>query len=307
MSALALPFRRNRATTERGQEELPAPLVKPTKHPLIWLRQTITLVLLGALLVHVGTLIIVALYYFLFGADGAFFWGYHAPLNDWWHQTVPDDVTRHMLRNVYEGVLGGTLGQLIVFNRYKIKQKKLHKRSLLDRIEIKLRIPNYKDDRDLKWYDLVTFFPLVVLYAAPGFWLGMLVMNGIKTLIFLPAWLSTGVVGTSWHDALLNLWSRGADQKLVGLFASIFMARRIIKGFADNVQGYFAAHRVNCGKPCRPWHPPNFKARCNGMTEATAARRFGEASNGVVYGLAVLIPFGLILAGLGWYILTYIA
>lgn len=305
MSAIALP--RLGRKPKAAREPLPPPLVKPTQSPLTWLRQTLTLVVAGALLVHIGTLVVVALYYFLFGADGAFFWGYHAPLNDWWHHLVPDDHTRHMLRNVYEGVLGGTLGQLIVFNRYKIKPKKMQKRSLLDRVEIKLHIPNIKDDRNLAWYDLVLFLPLVMLYAAPGFWLGMKIAEFVKALVYLPAQLSVGVVGTAWYDQMLNFWERGADEKIVGLFASFFLARRIIRGFADNVQGYFAARRVNCGLGVRPWHTPNFKARVNGMTEATAARRFDATGNAVVYGLSALIVAALVLAGLGWYILTWIA
>lgn len=305
MSAVAIP--RFRRKPKAAKEPLPPPLVKPFQHPLTWIRQTIILVAAAAALVQIGTLIVVALYYFVLGADGAFFWGYSTPLNGLWHDVVPDDHLRHTMRNVYEGVIGGTLAQLIVFNRYKLKRKKREKRSLLDKAEIALHIPNIKDGRDLAWYDLVTFFPLIMLYAAPGFYIGIHIAEFVETLVFLPAQMSTGVVGSAWYQELLNFWSRDADEKIVGLFASFVMARRIIKGFADNVQGYFAARRIACDKPCQPWHTPNFKARVNGMTQETAHRKGDDVGNGVVYGLAFLIPFGAVLAALGWYILAIIA
>jgi hypothetical protein len=52
-----------------------------------------------------------------------------------------------MIRGVGEGLLGGSLGQMVVFNPYKHRKAKKKKLNLLDKIEIKLRIPNLKDPR----------------------------------------------------------------------------------------------------------------------------------------------------------------
>ena len=122
-----------------------------------------------------GTLIIVGLYYLLFEVVH--------PVKHAWDTLLTTqsahvlgrpllstghwNLDRHLVRNVFEGVLGGTLAQLVVFNHFRIRNT--INLNWLDRLEFKLHVPNVKDHRGLNGWQLLTLPFLVIVYAIPGF------------------------------------------------------------------------------------------------------------------------------------------
>ncbi len=276
----------------------PLPLVKLTRHPLKWTANKIKLTIAAVVLAHIGTLIVVGLYYLLFET-----W---APITHVWHGTVADSGTRHMLRNVYEGVLGGTLAQFVVFNHFAKRRTKL---GWLDRLEIRLGVPNLKDHRELSGWQLGLSPLMVLVYAIPGFLLGAgavwAIKHGVTTAHKYATLIGEPNVGRSAWQHLQTLWTANRDQKIVGLFASVFMGRRPVRAVAEDLQGYFVARRVALGKPARRYHPPNFQARMNAASIQGATGRVDRTGAWVPYLLTAAILVGLLLAGFGTWVLAY--
>ena len=278
--------------------ELPPPLVKLTRHPLRWTANKLKLLVAALVLAHIGTLIVVGLYYLLFEL--------YAPFTRAWHHAVTDNGTRHLLRNVYEGVLGGTLAQLVVFNHYARRRATLNG---LDRLEVALHIPNVKDHRPTSAAQLAVSPVLVLIYAIPGFLLGYglawLIRHGIAGAHDYAVLVGGPRTGQSVWSHVHTLWTSNRDQKVVGLVASVFMGRRPIRAVAEDVQGYFAARRVALGRPARWYHPPPFQARMNAETREGAELRMGRMSALMPYMLSFALFAGALLAGFGMWVLAY--
>ncbi|MEA2146176.1 MAG: hypothetical protein QOG59_1763 [Solirubrobacteraceae bacterium] len=299
----------------RRQRRRPPPPLDATvlRHPLRWLRIRALIAIDGLALLHLGTLIVVALYYLAFQTipgvkydwdhaltGGLHFWNVKVHLalmsNAHWAQW------RHLIRNVAEGLLGGVLGQAIIWNHFKVKPKP---RTWVDRVEIALHIPNLKDERRTSGWQLLALPLLVLLYAIPGFAIGaavaQLVQHNIAHLHVHQ--LSSDVV-------VQSLWTSNVSQKVVGLFASIVFARRVGRGIYDDVQLLFAERRRATGKPLAAYHRlvPTFAARYNGLaSEDSAAAAVAGYSRWATWVLFISIPIGIGLAGFGYYVLAYIA
>src|ERR1700736_5975862 len=131
---------------ERRPRQKPPPPLDATllRHPLRWLKNKALVAVDGLVLLHVGTLIVVALYYLAFQTipgvkydwdhaltGGLHFWGLHVDLallsKAHWAEW------RHLIRNVGEGLLGGILGQAIIWNHYKVRAKP---RNRVDDVEV---------------------------------------------------------------------------------------------------------------------------------------------------------------------------
>lgn len=313
MSAAAteptLPFWRRRRRPK------PPPPLDATlfRHPLRWLRNKALLTIDGLALVHVGTLIVVALYYLAFQTipgvkydwDHLFtgqlhLWGLHVHLallsKAHWARW------RHLVRNVGEGLLGGVLGQAIIWNHYRHRPKP---RNWIDNLEIALHIPNLKDERRTSGWQMLALPLLVLVYAIPGFAIGA----GVAQLI------QHGLAHLHLHqvssDAVVqSLWTGNVSQKIVGLFASFVFARRVGRGVYDDVQLFFAERRRASGKPLASYHKlvPTFAARYNGISSQEAAAEAVDRHDGwVTWILVGSIPIGIALAAFGYYVLAYIA
>lgn len=272
---------------KKEKPPLPPPLVSPLKHPVRWLVQKAEAGIDALVLAKLGTLFIVAAYYLLLGADSmvhAFGLTFHwSPLNQPWHDAISNPALRHSVRGVGEGLLGGSLAQLFIFNPYKHIVAGQKKRNILDRIEIALRIPNLKDSRPLRGWQFLLGPIYVLIYAIPGF--------------------AAGYYLLTWYGVDLNVenW-----QKVVGLFASVFLGRRPIKKIANDAQTWFAVRRCKKDKPIRRWHTPQFEARYNEVRDDGLATAVSQ-SGWVAWVLALSIPFVLIGAAYGQYVLSYIA
>jgi len=297
---------------------LPPPLVRFWRHPIRWTEITLALVIVGLIAAHVGTLIIVGLYYLLFETVGSVKHVWDTLLTvQWAHlfgrqliSTATWNNDRHLLRNVFEGVLGGTLAQLIIFNHFRIRHT--GKLNRLDRFEFKLHIPNVKDHRGLTGWQLLLLPALVIIYAVPGFLVGYVVTQVVKHNLTLAHsdyvfFFGDGTTGTSVWSHIQTLWTGNKDQKLIGLFASVFLARRVMKGSADDVQGFFAARRVALHKPIRRYHPPNFRARVNAMDADGVVHHYSTADALVAIVLTAAMVVGAALALFGLYVLAFIA
>jgi hypothetical protein len=292
----------------------PPPLdAKLWRHPLRWLKNKVLITVDGLILLHIGTLIVVALYYLAFqlipgvkydwdhALTGQFhLWGLHLHVavlsKAHWTQW------RHLIRNVGEGLLGGVLAQAIIWNHYKRPPKP---RNRFDDFEIALHIPNLKDGRRTSAWQMLALPLLVLIYAIPGFAIGA----GVAQLI------QHGLAHVHVHqissDAVVqSLWTGRVSQKVVGLFASFVFARRVGRGVYDDVQLFFAERRRALEKPLRAYHRlvPTFAARYNGLTSQEAAADAVQARDRWATWLIVgSIPVGLGLAAFGYYVLAYIA
>ena len=232
---------------------------------------------------------------------GLHFWGLHVHLKLFsaahWREW------RHLIRNVGEGLLGGVLGQAIIWNHYKVKPKP---RGRIDRFEIALHIPNLKDDRPTSAWQMLMLPLLVLIYAIPGFAIGAVVAHLIQH----------GVAHVHVHQVssvavVRSLWTANVPEKVIGLFASFVFARRVGRGVYDDVQLFFAERRHAAGKPLARYHRlvPSFEARYNGVGESRAASGGGGTARGrwASWILVASIPVGIVLAGFGYYVLAYIA
>lgn len=315
MTTAVPPSERRIWPRRRGRERPPPPMdATLLRHPLRWLRNRALLVINGLVLVHVGTLIVVALYYLAFQMSpgvkydwdhaltgGLHFWNLHVHLRLFsaahWAQW------RHLIRNVGEGLLGGVLGQAIIWNHYKVKPRPP---SRIDRLEIRLHIPNLRDNRPTSAWQLLLLPLLVLVYAVPGFAIGA----GVSHLV------QHGLVHLHLHQVssvsvIRSLWTANLPEKVIGLFASFVFARRVGRGVYDDAQLFFAERRHAAGKPLAAYHRlvPTFEARFNGLPAAdpalgAAGSRHGRLASWLLVGS---IPVGIALAGFGYYVLAYIA
>ena len=232
---------------------------------------------------------------------GLHFWGLHLHLRLFsaahWTQW------RHLIRNVGEGLLGGVLGQAIIWNHYRVKPRP---RSRIDEVEIALHIPNLKDDRPTSAWQMLVLPLLVLIYAIPGFAIGAgvshLVQHGLAHV---------HVHQVSSLSVVRSLWTANVPEKVIGLFASFVFGRRVGRGVFDDVQLFFAERRHAAGKPLAGYHRlmPTFEARYNGLRSAGAApgaadRRHGRLASWILVGS---IPLGIALAGFGYYVLAHFA
>lgn len=239
----------------------PVPLVKLTQQPARWLLHKVQLLVSAAVLASVGMVIVVAGYYLAFEVNPT--------MTTLWHRAIGDDQLRHNIRNVGEGLLGGLLAQLVVWNHFKRRRSM----NLLDRFEIALGIPNVKDARRLSIWQLLVTPVLVLLYATPGFFVALgtatLIHHNTRYLHNTITVLQPDVnLHVPPHEATLwsktqALWTQNWDKKLMGYGASLVFGRRPAKKVFDDGQLWFAERRVNVGKTVRWYHTPTFKARYN--------------------------------------------
>jgi len=285
---------------------LPAPLVRPWRHPLRWLGLTAVSLAAAVVLAHVGTLDIAGLYYALFEVNST--------MHAWWHSAVSDASLRHAIRDVAEGFYGGAIAQQLVWNAFRAHRVRYAARpaNRLDRIEIALGIPNLRSGKDLTFwqipYALVIWAPA---YGSVGFTVTYLLDAVIRHDIALLQH-TAGVLGSH-----ASLWQRTQsidtsnwDKKVMGFAASLFFGRRPLRKVFDGIQLWFAERHVAGGRPVHWYHPPTFRARCNDVAAKVAA---GEAIPPERHGRlqAVLLSAAVVLAagfaGFGYYVLSFIA
>ena len=296
---------------QRRRHPKPPPPLDATllRHPLKWLKNKALLLADGLVLLHVGTLIVAALYYLAFEVipgvkydwdhaltGGLHFWGLHVHLAllstaEWNHW-------RHLIRNVGEGLLGGVLAQAVIWNHFK---RRSQRRNRVDRLEIALHIPNLKDDRRTSGWQMLALPLLILLYAIPGFAIGAVVAHVVQAHVHVKQISSQVVVQSLWTDHV--------SQKIVGLFASFVFARRVGRGVYDDMQLFFAERRRASGKPLASYHKllPTFAARYNSITVEEAAAAVDAHDRWVTWIFVGLIPVGIALALFGFYVLTFIA
>jgi hypothetical protein len=277
---------------------LPAPLVKPTRHPLRWTRQRIALLGVRALFTYVGICAVAAIYYLLLETK------VHLPVinetnTQAWHHTVPNSTLRHDIRDVGEGLFGGLLAISLAYNHYR----RIGNKNIIDKVELALRIPNLKSGRKLAWWQIILGVLLIPLYASVGFIAGEWLVGVIHPAVNHVAEFQTGSVLTNVKNNFIEHWPK----KLIGFAAAFFFAHRPARAVIDDIQLWFAERRVALGKGLRFYQTPPFKARYNEVAASGSVQ--ARAREGVALRLT-LIGLGLAvisLAGYGYYVLNYIA
>jgi hypothetical protein len=277
---------------------LPAPLVRPARHPITWTRQRIALLGVRAVFTYVGICAIAALYYLLLETH------VRLPiLNETntqaWHHAVPNSKLRHDIRDVGEGLLGGILAIAFTYNHYR----RIGTANAVDRLELRLRIPNLKSGRKLSWWQIVLGVLLIPVYASVGFFAGEWLVGVIHPAVSHLAEAQTGSVLTNIKNNLIEQWPK----KLIGFAAAFFFGHRPALAVIDDIQLWFAERRVAAGKPLRPYHTPPFKARYN---DVLASGNVQSRAQEAVVLPATLTLLGIAVIGLGaygYYVLNYIA
>jgi hypothetical protein len=256
---------------------------------LKWVRNHVELLIFAVILAHIGMLIVVALYYMAFELN--------ASATAWWHHTITNGNLRHDIRDVVEGLLGGFLAQQAIYNHYK----KRRPRNRLDDFEIRLHIPNVKDERPLNVGQILVGPPLALIYALPGFFVALGVLGALHIHAVHAA------TGSLWARTQ-TIWTSNWDKKIMGYSAAFFFGRRPMKQVFDAVQLWFArrSRKDNC------WLPPTFRARHNELATHDHAATTPGASRTLRFTpldlfMSLSIVLGLCLAGYGYYILTYVA
>lgn len=254
---------------------LPPPLVRFKDDKIRWIRIKAELLVAAVVLAHIGTLIIVAIYYLLFELNPT--------MTHWWHTVVSNSDLRHSIRDVAEGVLGGFMAQAIVWNHFR-KQRP----DPLEKLEKRLHIPERL---------AAPFFAL--LYGAIGFVAAYYALHALGVHATQAA-----ATHSSWAR-VEGIWRSGGDKKLMGFVASL-LARRPMRPIFDSVQLWFAERRYDQKKNVHWYHPPTFKARYNAIAESgeIAADKHGRWQSVVMIGALVI---GIGLAAYGYYVLSYIA
>ena len=277
---------------------LPPPLVRPTRHPLTWTRQRVELLGVRAVFTYVGICAIAALYYILLETR------VRLPIinetnTQAWHHAIPNTTLRHDIRDVGEGLLGGILAIAFTYNHYR----RIGKPNAVDRLEMRLRIPNVKSGRKLAWWQIVFGVLLIPVYASVGFFLGEWLVGVVHPTVSHLAEVQTGSVLTNIKSNFLEQWPK----KLIGFAAAFFFGHRPARAVIDDVQLWFAERRVSAGKPLRWYHTPPFKARYNDVAASGAVRPRAEQAVALPVTLGVLGVAMIGLAGYGYYVLNYIA
>lgn len=288
-----------------GRVAPPSPLVTFGQAPRTWILQKLQLLVAAVVLAFVGMLMVVAVYYLLFEVNPT--------MTALWHRAVPDNNTRHNIRYVAEGLLGGFLAQQIVWNHYR-RRTPLPPPTALDRLEIRIGVPNPKAGRRLSLKQLLVSPLLALLYAIPGF-VAALFVAALVHRYSGGAHSPTGglrhalggrapAAQSAWQR-LQTLWTRNWDKKIMGYGASFLFGRRPMRAVLDDVQLRFAERRLARNEGSRWYHLPPFQARFNELarTAPSTGQYSPTVTTLIVAGAWVAIP----LAAFGLYVLTYIA
>jgi hypothetical protein len=259
-------------------------MVRFGRHPPRWSAQRLKRLGLALVLAHIGTLIIVALYYLVFQVH------YHVAghtytLKHWWDTTVSNADLRHSIRNVAEGVLGGWLAKAVVWNHYKHRR-----RGPIERLEERLHVPR------------VLIAPVMVAaYFAVAFTALYWLFHALR--IHASASSASGPHPSLWSRTA-PLWTSQWNQKLIA-FAVAFVCCRPLFPVFDDIQLWFAERRAYRQRPPRWWQADTYQARVNDVAASGITKR----SHGWLFNslMSVSVIAGLALAGYGWYVLTYIA
>lgn len=286
-------------------QALPEPLCKPFPHVFRWTWHKIQLLVAAGLFAYLGMLAVAGLYYLLFEV--------YAPFTHAWHTVIPNSTYRHDVRDVGEGLLGGLAGQQVIWNHYKKSTWKAIYglgQSRADVLEKRFYIPNLKDGKPFSIGRLFATPPLVLLYAIPGFLIGL----GIAAIIHHFVHHVTLVNPQHLSPHAATFWAKiehgftsSWDKKLIGYLAAFVFGRRPAKAVFDDVQLLFVERRVASGGSLRWYDLPTFRARYNDVKNNGASLTLTGQST--LLKRAVLVGVALFggLVIYGWYILTFVA
>ena len=284
---------------------LPPPLVRPLRHPIVWTRQHVAMLALKAVLAYVGILIVAALYYVAL-ETGVKLPLIHETNTQAWHRLVPDKSLRHNIRDVGEGLLGGLLGIAFTYNHYRHARRGARLRRI-DRLEISLAIPNVHDDRKLSAWQAIYGLLLIPWYAAVGFFAAEAIVGAVHPYVNHAIEHETGGLLFNIKANVIENWPK----KVIGFAAAFCFGHRPAKALIDDVQLWFAEHRLERGAGLRRYDTPTFKARYNELVGDGAVPPAGavHARGGAVrrVGTSAVLLLGVAAAGYGYYVLNYIA
>jgi hypothetical protein len=232
-----------------------------------------------------------------------------------WHALFPDDYTRHGIRQVGQGILVGMFTFTVTMNLLGKKHLRRinRKPNPLDRLEMFLRIPNYKDNKFRADKGLP---PISGKQAAAAwlFWLWVYSFPIIWGLLHGFAALSRYLIGAhpEYSEVIITVFTGNWIYLIVGFFAAPLAKRPLGPVLADAIDA-LAERRVIHQRPERRWHKvfytPQYRELVRRKTEAgiaaaevDQAMRRGRLLAYSIITSAVLLALFL----LGWYIKVFI-
>lgn len=198
---------------------------------------------------------------------------YHAldswsAFHSWWHTTVPDKATRNDIRDVVEYLTGGYGAQLYTWNSAKWHLK--GGGSWLDKLDE--RIPGLNAFRQWVRRFPVTEGGVSYILSLPAAAIGFTALYFITRAI--PAW--------SWHVPIphfrhaLLLSSVIVNHKAMGLAASYFFGRHMMRLWYDDMQGSFAVEAARRQRnPLSFLWLPTYRRRVEAERLTVKAPRYG--------------------------------
>jgi hypothetical protein len=278
--------------------ELPQPLVKLRRNPLKWIWNKLQLLTWAIVFSYIGLLVAAGAYYAITQTT--------TTMDNLWHSIVPNDELRHDIRDIGEGVLGGFLGQQIIWNHFR-RRRPMNR---LDRFEERWHIANLKDGKPLSGWQVLASPWLGLLYGIPGFTVVYIVVELFERN---PEawWYMLQLMDIERGDAesaskLVSFATDNWQDKLKGFAAAYFFGRRPAKGVFDDFQVWFIKRRVYNDHPVPRWYPPTYRAHYEyGKSHYDVTK--ADLHPLRLLWVRTLLVLGVIFAGFGWYVLTFIA
>ena len=234
---------------------------------------------------------------------------------DLWHYLVPVAFIRHGWRKVLEGIVAGAGGLIFALNPYSERRLKRQAQppNLLDRVEMFLRIPNWKDNAYRAKKGLpplsgpqvaMAFLVWQFVYAAPVVYALLHIFTGLRHYELSSA-------GPGWLQDQEALWTGPWIYLIIGFAAAPF-ARRPVAPVLDDMQEVFALAWVSTGRTMHWYYrvafTPQFRERIRRVEiqgTHTAAVKLQRRRGGLKFAMVTAALVILTCFGVGlWAVIT---
>lgn len=192
--------------------------------------------------------------------------------------------TRHSIRDVGIGLVGGLALQVLVANSIKLKQEASARQLLL----LPITAP---------------------LAGIPGFLIGWGIVSAIDAWVYRGPGISVG--GTQVYATEINQFAQSASWHniLIGILASFILARFVAKRPLQTIQSFFIERDVSVIRKTGNWswvrkiRPPAYRLRVRYMLDEDLPCEVHSATVSRI--LLAGVPIALFLVGFGFWLLYY--
>jgi hypothetical protein len=283
----------------RAKRTLPPSRMKFRRHPISWVIQKAKGFGHKGIWTYILTLVAACIYWLITQTND--------PVHSWWHETVPDDTTRHLYRAALEAVAASFAVRIIGYDHYRAV--KAGGMGWFRRFVVKrLYIAQPGDGETLTlgqalWCVLVW----LLLVAGVSVALVLLVTKGLHISLkhqdtvgyTLPAHPTFGNQMEYSAVEIINNW----PLKMI-VFGSGLAGGWIIKGIADDIQVFFIQLRRRHGRKlsalARKLYPTAYVDRYDELC-SQSADEIAEFSTGSSVAIRLMVMLTAVFAVVGWF------